>query len=73
MTNSREKFEAWYSRSEQNFMAPILEPIAYAAWIAGRESMRDEATWICSAVHLEFTEHPEMALTCREKIQEIQP
>ena len=48
MTNSREKFEAWfYAFYEPKEWHYIGIEKSYAAWIAGRESMRDEALQEC--------------------------
>ena len=48
MTNSREKFEAWfYAFYEPKEWHYIDIENSYTAWLAGRESMRDEAAKSC--------------------------
>ena len=48
MTNSREKFEAWFSELyDCSECAGTDKDALFDAWKAGRESMRDEAAEIC--------------------------
>lgn len=93
MTNSREKFEAWavYEKGgdtikddDGNYLFPETE-VWYEGWLAGRESMRDEAAQLVedrAFIAMEFI--PESCTSpqevsdreCHEaaaQIKEIQP
>lgn len=72
MTNSREKFEAWvkhHLESLSGWEDFNVTEISHAAWIAGRESMRDEAANIAKF----YAKNSATARHIVGAIQEIQP
>jgi len=68
MTNSREKFEAWIATRKGEYDY-------YDCWLAGRESMRDEALTACEEKSIGFI-HTRLAFNaireCEKAIKEIQ-
>ena len=72
MTNSREKFEAWVS---ENLDIDTLREMQFArlAWLAGRESMRDEALAEAEQGIWFDKTGSEIADSIAQAIKEIQP
>lgn len=65
---SRDKFESWWRGARE---VPSTEHAAYEAWLAGRESMRDEAAEILASV--DSYANPLTANDCEEAIRNIEP
>lgn len=70
--DSRQQFEEWHIDNSIDHYKPYKDQL-FAAWQAGRASMRDEAATRCEWVDMNFIEHPEMAVTCKEEIKKLQP
>ena len=76
MTNSREKFEAWHTQFPEEKSRQLNDvDFAYQCWLAGRESMRDEAAQVCEDTAEDGSDSDgyHTAYSCAPQIKEIQP
>jgi hypothetical protein len=75
--NSREKFEAWFKGRYFTNMSSHAKESDYVAWLAGRESMRDEATEKCMKIEADedykVCIDTDSAIALCLEIKEIQP
>lgn len=80
--DSRAKFEEWLHKPIDEgadvtaWITNDVDEIAWQAWKAGRESMREEATIACgneSLFDVDAGDYSSACLACGERITQIEP